>query len=333
MTETSFFWDGLVTGDASLAPYTNNLYHKIWQILFTRSDNEGVFKNILNQLVVNGISGGVTVKSGMALVDGTFYENDSTVSFNIPSPSSNPRADRVVIRKSWAAEEIRAAFIQNLNEVTTPPALTQVDLSIWEIPLARTSITTAGVITIVDEREFVDTRLASGSGMFEISRFVATGDETQIVFQNIPSNFNHLIIRGNILTGPLVASVFSNIYFNGDTTATNYRRQTVSVNVPPTIGAGASNLQNFLNTIGLTQIDKLHNTQFDMFIPNYRNTTFFKTATQKESTDFNSVAADMVTGIEYNLWENTDAIDEVSIIPPSGGTIEIGTSISLYGLQ
>ncbi len=97
MTETSFFWDGEITGDAVLAKYSADVYASLWQKMLTRGDNEGVLNNVDNELAVSGVSVSVSVATGKALVDGTFYESDTSVSISIPTPSSAPRIDRIVI--------------------------------------------------------------------------------------------------------------------------------------------------------------------------------------------------------------------------------------------
>lgn len=335
MAERSYFWDGLATGDAVLAPYSSDLWNRLWQIMFSRADNEGILSGVDNELSVTGVAGGVSVATGKALVDGSLYESDAAVSVTIPTPVTDPRIDRIVVQKDWATKTIRVARVAGTeNASPTAPALTQVDLSIWEIPLAQALITTAGVIAVTDERKEVRTRLATiDTAIVKIETFVATGGEAEVDFSSIPATFQNLVIRGNILSsvGGAAASRFQ---LNGDGIAANYNRQVFGRFSDGVLTSTASlgSLPS-VNSIGDQQVDALHSAQFSLSIPNYKDTTFYKTVIQKESVNENNVAADLAITIENFVWLNTEAVNRVQIVPASGGVLEVGTVITLYGMN
>jgi len=112
------------------------------------------------------------------------------------------------------------------------------------------------------------------------------------------------------------------MYFNNDTTATNYRStQTGSaataqdssyLALTPGTGALADTA-----SVGIIKI-------FD-----YASTTFFKDA---EGTDHYRLDATTVRNYQTSInWENTDAINRIDIIT-EGGNYIAGTTFRLYGV-
>lgn len=152
MTELSRPWAGITTGDAG--PYTDQHWSDIWEAMFGRkSANMGVLKNVPSELIVTNTSSPVGVAAGAAIVNGTWYESTAGESITVPTPGASTRIDRIVLRKSWAAQTVRLTRIAGV-EGGAAPALVQVDGTTWDIPLANVSITTGGVITVIDTREF-----------------------------------------------------------------------------------------------------------------------------------------------------------------------------------
>jgi len=154
MAEFSIPWSGTVVGDAG--PYSDDDWSDIWRKLFTNDrTTEGVFKNYENELEITGAVSPISVNTGAAFDDGKFYENDSAASIVIPTPAVDPRIDRIVIRKSWVAQECRLTRIEGV-EGGGAPAITQNDGTTWDVPLYQLSIATiTGAITLTDERTFI----------------------------------------------------------------------------------------------------------------------------------------------------------------------------------
>lgn len=334
MVETSYYWDGLTTGDAALAPYSHDLWNRLWQVMFTRGDSEGILNNIDNELIVSGIAGGVNIATGKSLVDGSLYETDAIVNILVPTPITNPRIDRIVVKKDWAAQTIRIARVAGTENVSpTAPALTQINLDTWEIPLAQALITTAGVITVTDERQNARTRLAPASvGIVEIETFISLGTETIFNFANIPSTFKHLEIQGNVLTNIAIGAIM-NIYLNGDTTFGNYHRQVFgATSGAPIATAAISGALIPVASMGSNASNVQQSTQVNVRIPNYLNTAFYKTVIQKESVPENFGGGQDLS-IETNIWLNTDAINLISLAPTSASTFVAGTVFTLFGMD
>ncbi len=157
MAETSRPWSGTVTGDAG--PYSDDQWTDVWKTLLGPDvATDGVFWDQLNELVLGGLAATpISIGTGRALVDGSWYQTDAALSFAIGSPAVNPRIDRIVLRKDWALQTIRAAVITGAEAAPpVPPAITQIDGTTWDLPLWQIHITTGGVITIyADEREWI----------------------------------------------------------------------------------------------------------------------------------------------------------------------------------
>lgn len=100
----------------------------------------------------------VKVKSGQALVRGHYYDSTGTETLTIPvADSVNPRIDRVVLRLDPTANSILLRVLQGTPAASpTPPALTQTDDAIYELPLATVYVvqnaTTIAPGDVTDER-------------------------------------------------------------------------------------------------------------------------------------------------------------------------------------
>lgn len=335
MTETSFYWNGLATGDAVHAPYTSDRYHIIWKILFTGDDaNEGIVSGYLNELEVEGITGGIKVKSGVALVAGLFYENSNSLSIEITEPVSNPRIDRAVIRRSWGTQQARIAIIEGTeNASPTAPAITQDDGSEWDTPLAQFLITTSGTITVTDERENSTSPLAFPGGMKLVERIELASADATISFNNIPQVYRHLHIEGNVRSNQTGSFSDSIRYrYNGDA-GTNYSGQAyLGQNI--TASAVVTALVSSAGFGIIDTIDGLANqlTIVSGRISNYKE-SYFKT-----SIGETAAFADGVVGtpfFRYNnnyTWINTDPITSILFFLGSGNTFSASSTLSLYGI-
>ena len=155
MAQTSWPWGGLITGDATLAPYSADEWSDIWRKLFQRDRTlEGVLPDYLNELAVTNPAG-VTIRtaSGGALVDGTFFDNTANVDQVVVAPGGGSNFYRVVLEKDWALQTVRIALLG--PNVAAPDAVTQVDGVTWEISLATVEITSGSVVTVTDDRTYL----------------------------------------------------------------------------------------------------------------------------------------------------------------------------------
>lgn len=154
MTEQSIFWPTGTTGDGA-SEYTDTQLFAWLRRTFNGDmyANRGPLKGYNGELEVTAGTGKVTVGTGAAYVYGIPYENDSALDVSIPTPVDNTRVDRIVLRADWTAQTVRIARIAG-TEGGGAPSLTQNPGSIYDVPLALVQVTTGGVITVTDERQF-----------------------------------------------------------------------------------------------------------------------------------------------------------------------------------
>jgi hypothetical protein len=331
MTERSYYWQALVTGDATLAPYEDFTYANNWQKLFTREDNQGVLRDYLNELVVGGVSGGASVNTGFAIVNGWVYENTTSVTKTISTPSSNPRIDVVVARMTFVDTEIRIFVIEGTEAGSpTAPSLIQNNNVVWDIPLAEVLIDTAGTITITDTREFATTPLAEQPAMTLIEEIVSVsaGLPVEFVFEDIPQNFRNLIVIGQWRGNSSI--IAGQVFFNDDEVSTNYWKQVLNSD-----GVGLVVAPLNFETIILLDEPTLATNEaisFGFTIQNYAGTTFYKNLIQDEvAMGVLGAGAGQPLASEGLVWMNTDAITKIRITAITGTILE-DSKISLYGL-
>jgi hypothetical protein len=156
MAEKSLFWTTNGTGDGTSGGYTaTEFYDFVRRLLITDQEaTQGVLKNVLNELVVSGSSSPLAVASGCAIAHGFYYENSSSLNLTVTTPITGTTGGRVNLKVDWTAQTVRAVVQMNTDGTAAIPSLTQTAGSEWSIPLATFTITTAGVISLTDVRNY-----------------------------------------------------------------------------------------------------------------------------------------------------------------------------------
>lgn len=161
MSEISIPWGGITLGDAG--PYSADDWQGMyWALLLRDRTTQGYVRDYLNGLAptaAGGAASPVTVETGAGINDGSFYHNSVAVEVVIPTPVGDTRIDRIVLRKSWAAQTIRITRIVGV-EGGAAPAITQTDGVTWDVPICQAQITVGGVVTVTDERSIAIAGLA-----------------------------------------------------------------------------------------------------------------------------------------------------------------------------
>lgn len=119
-----------------------------------RYASEGVLAGLGGELAVSGTATPVSVATGAAYVAGFFYKSDATNTFAITTPSSGTTGHRVILRADISGNTVRAALLSSRDGTSSAPSLTQTAGQQWEISLATLTITTGGVITVTDARDY-----------------------------------------------------------------------------------------------------------------------------------------------------------------------------------
>lgn len=155
--ERSQFWATTGTGDGTGSGYTADNMFEVFRSLFAGKNStnlSGVAPDYQNKLAVSGTSSPVAVATGAAVVYGIPYFNSASVNVTVPTPTTATRIDRIVLRASWASQTVRITRVAGV-EGSGAPALTQSAGVTWDMPLATVQITTGGVVTVTDAREYV----------------------------------------------------------------------------------------------------------------------------------------------------------------------------------
>lgn len=204
MTEKSYYWGGLVTGDATLAPYSDDEFSdndRIWAN-YDRITN-CVLPSYGNRLAATNPSGVIIrIATGAAIVDGKFYVNDAVKDLTLnAAPGSGTDYYSVVLDKDFAAQTVRLGLNGPVNGGPRP-AVTQIDGTTWEVELYEVRQTSGGVITIIDRRFFTAQQKV-------LLGHITEEDQTTspISFTSIPPIFHelevHITARSASLAGYL----------------------------------------------------------------------------------------------------------------------------------
>lgn len=153
--QESIIWSTNGVGDGA-ADITRVQWLDMFEMLFLRDKTtQGVAQGYLNALAVSSTgNNNARVASGGGVVRGFFYRNTANVDLTIPSPAADTGL-RIILRADWSAQEVRATYILNTTGVTSPPALTQVDGTTWEISLATGTITSGGVMSLTSSPTYL----------------------------------------------------------------------------------------------------------------------------------------------------------------------------------
>ena len=152
MTEKAILWTTGALGDG-LTKYTMAETTRMYRHMI----NGGIYPGYANELAPTGAAPNVNIDTGAACHYGYDYDNDASVAVNIPTPVGATRIDRIVLRASWAAQTVRITRIAGV-EGGAAPAITQTPNVTWDEKICQVSITTGGVITVTNERNFAKFR-------------------------------------------------------------------------------------------------------------------------------------------------------------------------------
>ena len=156
MAEDSMLWGTGTTGDG-LNPYsqteTINMFRRL--LIGDQEASQGVLPDYLNELACSSsLNETIQVATGAAVVYGFQYINDASLGLAVPAPAVGTTGGRVSLRANYAAQTVRATVTKNTDGNSAIPALTQVAGTTWDIPLCTFQITTGGVVTITDARDW-----------------------------------------------------------------------------------------------------------------------------------------------------------------------------------
>jgi hypothetical protein len=150
---------------------------------------------------------------------------------------------------------------------------------------------------------------------------VGAGGASTITFSSIPSTYQHLQIR-QLSIGNTSAAAGGAMYFNGDTTSTNYYTHYIIGNGSAvTVGANQATFSPF--TVGVSASPAVG----IIDILDYANTNKNKTVRELNGYDANGSGRINFTS---TLWNNTSAINSIRL---DFSTFQQYTQFALYGIK
>jgi len=159
MVEFSIPWAGTIVGDAG--PYSDDDWSDMYRKFFSRDrTTQGVLQDYANELEVTSPGAlQVEVDTGAAIVDGKFYETDAVVPLAVVAPGAGDQYYTVMLQKNWIGANAQTVRVALYGPVVPPPAAplygaTQVDGTIWEIPLATVRVHHDNTTVVTDTRAF-----------------------------------------------------------------------------------------------------------------------------------------------------------------------------------
>src|SRR5574341_97469 len=162
MSLTTYFWDGLTTGDATQAPYSSAEFALFLSGLLTAEVSGygyiiptgfAAFKTTPSTPAAMTVENG----AGIIWVDGRLFREPNAQTLTIaPSDPTNPRIDRIIIRIDKTAQTIRRAVLTGTPAASpTKPTLTN-SATIVEIAIAY--IWVAATVTTIIQQEIHEER-------------------------------------------------------------------------------------------------------------------------------------------------------------------------------
>ncbi len=165
---------------------------------------------------------------------------------------------------------------------------------------------------------------------------VGAGGAASIDFQNIPAEYTHLMFMGSVRSEEAAVQDTVYIRFNGDAGANYTFIYSRVLGDSAWTNATGSRAANEIRMAYVEAANSIANafSPFTAMIPNYANTNKF-TAIFSDSFAMRDRAADndlwMVKGNGY--WEDTSAVDQITISLGGGDDIAEHSVFTLYGIK
>lgn len=159
------------------------------------------------------------------------------------------------------------------------------------------------------------------------STTVGAGGAASFDFSSIPSTFTDLCVKISARTDNGDGAVV--VWFNNDTTASNYRRIRLigeGSGLSPSSSGASDSKWFFVDDSGRTA-STFGNT--DLYIVNYAGSSQ-KSVIVDSVTENNAAYA--ITGFFAGLWTNTAAINRVTLAAQTGNFVQYSTAY-LYGIN
>jgi hypothetical protein len=167
--------------------------------------------------------------------------------------------------------------------------------------------------------------MAAGSTYTPLYTTTLGSAQSSYTFSSISGSYTDLRLIMNIKTSDAGAVSDLKINVNGDTSSGFYSSTRIYGSGSATASDRSSN-QNSWNQNGVNCTDSTPFGNMLCDFQNYSNSTTYKTMLMR------STPASNYTMAVVCLWRNTNAITSITLTPASGGNINSGSTLTLYGI-
>lgn len=161
---------------------------------------------------------------------------------------------------------------------------------------------------------------------------VGSGGAASITFNNIPQTFNHLrvVVSGRGMNSGTIETMY--LRFNGDSSSLYSESMMYSANTGLFANRySAQTLTQMISNVGDTALANTFS-NIEIYIPNYKSTSFFKSYTVDCAGANNSTAYEAKRhSNQAGLYRSTSAITSITLGGYSAN-IKQGTTATLYGI-
>jgi hypothetical protein len=166
-------------------------------------------------------------------------------------------------------------------------------------------------------------------------------DVATVLFEGIPTTYEHLQLRMNIATDSTYASGvyrdFCFVYFNTSTATTNsdysWHAMYGRASTPAASSGTGSNYITIPHCAG-TSLGVAHFGTTVVDILDYRNgSKNTTTSSPAGSLGPGTGTGEMSVGFSSGLWDAVTAVDKILLIPDLGSNFRRGSEFTLYGLN
>jgi len=323
MTEFSYPWGCTVAGDGGATSFSLAIVEDTNKFLsnIAPAENGVVYwttSPLQNLLAPSNPSGStVRISTGVGIVEGWIYTNDTNVDFDINASPGNANAtDIIVLRRDLVAQTVRLARIG--GAAASKAVLTQTAAT-WEVPIADVVLDGAGNFSsLVDARKLA---IPAGSRV-KLDEFEADGVLTSMTFSGIPPLFNNLYVVARARSTVVATEERVNLRFNNDS-GNNYDWES---NRSP--GTGTNDTKIDIMEISAASATANYFDTFHVVIAAITDLGY-KSLTASGHA-FRSGGAGAVLVSNGGWWQNTAAINRIDIFLPSGAFVT-GSRVTLYG--